>query len=137
MSMTTTFKPYKRRDGSLMLYINRSNGVSVGLSPERDFAPYGKGVTPGQRNAYDAACAAISANGEAFTGNLDQHAEGGLCAPVRLANGWTMVGTDVASIGGHPTGADGHFLVVPQREGPALIVPMGQPLEEELETIAA
>lgn len=123
--MKISLTPYQRRDGSLMLYINRSNGVSVGISPERGFSPYGKDATAGKRNAYEAAVAAIKAHGKPFTGDLAQHKETGFCAPVTLANGWVIVGTDVATIGGMAVGSDGGYLIAY-----SLIVPMAHPLDE-------
>lgn len=109
--MAISFKPYARRDGSLMLYVNRSNGVSVGLSPERGFSPYGKGSTQGQRNAMDAALAAFRAHAQPFTGDLGQHTETGFCAPVQCG-GYTLVGTDIATIGGmHVSGGDGAYII--------------------------
>lgn len=108
--MKITFKTYKRRDGSLMLYINRSNGVSLGLSPERGFAPYGKNATAGQRNAYDAASRVFALHGRAFTGDLSKHSEGGYCAPVECG-GFTLVGTDRGQIGGMPVAGDGAYVI--------------------------
>lgn len=32
--MQITVKPYMRRDGSVMVYLNNDRGVSLGLSPE-------------------------------------------------------------------------------------------------------
>ena len=119
--MTITFKPYARRDGSLMLYINRSNGVSVGISADRGFSPYGKGVTPGQRNAMAAARAVVRANAVPFTGDLTKHIETGFCAVNRLADGWTLVGTDRGEIGGQAVGGDGPYLVVEMQTGPVLL----------------
>jgi len=109
--MRISFRPYQRRDGSLMLYINRSNGVSVGISAERGFAPYGRGSTQGMRNAMAAAEAVFRANATPFTGNLAAHTETGLCAVIPLADGWTLVGTDIGSIGGMPVGQDGHYVI--------------------------
>ena len=123
--MQTTFKHYARRDGSVMLYINRSNGGSIGISADRDFSPYGKGSTQGMRNVYDAACRVIKIFGRPFTGDLSKHTETGFSAPVLLANGWTIVGTDVANIGGMDVGEDGGFLIAN-----GLIVKMGRPLDE-------
>ena len=109
--MKITFRPYNRRDGSVMLYINRSNGVSVGISAERGFAPYGRGTTPGMRNAMAAAKAVFNAYAEPFIGDLNKHDEGGYCAVTPLADGWTLVGTDVCNIGGMPVGSDGFYIV--------------------------
>lgn len=108
--MNITFKSYARRDGSLMLYINRSNGVSVGISADRGFSPYGKGSTAGQRNAMDAALR-LMAEAPEFTGDLATHTETGFCAVTELADGWTLVGTDVATIGGMAVGADGAYVI--------------------------
>jgi len=109
--MKITFRPYQRQDGRLMLYINRSNGVSIGISAIRGFAPYGRGSTPGKRNAMAAAKAVFNAYATPFTGDLRTHTEGGLCAVTHLADGWMLVGTDVGSIGGMPVGADGIYIV--------------------------
>lgn len=108
--MTIRFQPYVRKDKSLMLYINRSNGVSIGISPQRDFAPYGKDSTQGKRNAYSAALKTFFAHAKRFTGDLSKHTEGGFCAPV-VCGDWTLVGTDVANIGGMDVGADGSYLI--------------------------
>jgi hypothetical protein len=94
-----------------MLYINRSNGVSIGISADRGFAPYGRGSTPGMRNAMAAAMAVFRTYATPFTGDLAAHIETGLCAVTPLADGWTLVGTDTGSIGGMPVGQDGHYLI--------------------------
>lgn len=126
--MTITFKPYTRRDGSVMLYVNRGNGVSVGISAERGFSPYGRGATQGQRNAMAEAYSVIRAHGRPFTGDLAAHTESGFCAVVRLANGWSLAGTDVGNIGGMEVGGDGMYLVA---EG--LILRCGEALAEAAE----
>ena len=123
--MTITFREYVRKDGSRMLYINRSNKVSVGISAERGFSPYGRGATQGMRNAWEAAHAVIREHGRHFTGDLTQHDERGLCAPVTLASGWVLVGTDVGNIGGMNVGSDGGYLIAGD-----LIVKTGKPLAE-------
>jgi hypothetical protein len=109
--MKITFRPYRKRDNSLMLYINRSNGVSVGISADRGFAPYGRGATPGKRNAMTAALAVFNAYAVPFTGDLATHTEDGFCAVTPLADGWTLVGTDVCNIGGMQVGSDGMYIV--------------------------
>lgn len=123
--MTIIFKPYKRRDGSLMLYINRSNGVSVGLSPERGWAPYGKDATPGKRNAMDASRKAFDLNSVPFTGDLKNHTEGGFCAPIECGP-YTLVGTDVCDIGGMTVKSDGSYVISGGR-----IAKCGEELSEE------
>lgn len=106
-----TFKPYARRDGTLMLYINRSNGVSIGLSADRGFSPYGKGVTPGQRNAWDAAARVMAEQSEPYTGDLATHDETGYSAAIELGNGYWLAGTDKAMIGGMSVGSDGAYVI--------------------------
>ena len=49
----------------------------------------------------EAAEAVIDRHGRLFTGDLAAHAETGFGAPVALANGWTLVGTDVGGDGGY------------------------------------
>lgn len=104
-----------------MLYVNGGHGVSLGLSPERNFAPYGKGSTEGQRKLYAAAIRAVK-SGPVFTGDLAAHTEGGYCAPV-TCDVFTMVGTDVAEIGGMKLDSDGGYIVAFGH-----IVKSGQPL---------
>lgn len=111
---TITFKPYARRDGSLMLYVNRSNGVSVGLSPERGWAPYGKNSTEGQRKAMSAALKVFTSKGMPFTGDLAKHTETGFCATA-VCYPITLVGTDVGNIGGMAVGADGGYVIYGDR----------------------
>lgn len=119
--MTITFKSYRRKDGSFMLYVNRSNGVSVGMSPERQFTTYGKGVTDGQRNAVEAALKAFEAVSRPFTGDLSKHSE-----PKADCGLFVLAGTDVANIGGMDVGADGAYVI---RNG--RIAPCGVAFEEE------
>jgi hypothetical protein len=105
--MQITFKLYRRRDGSLMLYVNRSNKVSVALSPEKGYAPYGRDTTPGMRNAMDAALAVFRHYSEPFTGDLARHTEN---PPVQCGP-YTLALTDVANIGGMAVGGDGAYVI--------------------------
>ena len=105
--MQITFKPYRRRDGSFMLYINGSNGASAGISPERGWAPYGKGVTQGMRNAVNAALATFEAHAVPFTGDLAAHQPD---EQVRCGN-YVLTWTDTATIGGMVVSEDGAYLV--------------------------
>ena len=103
--MSVRFKPYRKRDGELMLYINGTNGVSLGLLGT--FAPYGRRkATRGQINLYARAQAYFDANATPFTGDLKTHQE-----EITVCGEWTLALTDVANVGGHTTGADGAFLV--------------------------
>lgn len=105
-SMTITFKPYRRRDGSLMLYINNDRGVSIGLSPEKGFSAYGKGSTEGQRKLSDAALAAFRAASKSFTGSVAAHDE-----PKAECGNYILLITDNATIGGMKVGSDGAYVV--------------------------
>lgn len=129
--MTVTFKAYRRRDNSLMLYVNRSNGVSVGLSPEHSFSPYGKKTTQGQRNAMAAAISAFNSNSIPFTGDLAFHDEGELCAPVDCG-GFILVGTDKATIGGMSVESDGAYVIRGGRIAPCGVELAETASEEEV-----
>ena len=100
---------YAKRNGDLMLYINRSNRVSVCVTTE-GFSPYGRRTTNGERNAYNAALQIFADSGKPFTGDLLIHEEPGFCAPVSCGD-FTLVGTDVATIGGMPVDSDGGYVV--------------------------
>lgn len=104
--MKITFKPYMRRDGSLMLYVNNDRKVSIGLSPEKGFAPWGKDATEGKRKLWDAAFAAFDAHAAVFTGSIDAHDE-----PKAVCGPFTVLITDVARIGGQSVGSDGAYIV--------------------------
>ena len=108
--MKIKFNPYFKKNGELMLYVNRSNRVSVGLNG--GYSPYSKNMTQGMRNAVSAAIKVFEANAEPFAGDLEAHTE-----PKAHCGPFTLCLTDVANVGGHSTGADGAFLV---REGKIL-----------------
>ena len=107
--MKINFRTYKKRNGDLMLYINRSNKVSVGVA-DSGFSPYGKGTTQGHRNAFNAAISVFEKSGEIFTGDLSKHKENGFNAPVNCPP-FIIVGTDVATIGGMKMSSDGGYVV--------------------------
>jgi len=108
--MRIKFNAYKKRDGEWMVYANNDRRVSVGISARSGIpAPYGKRTSAGQRNLIYAIPQAINAAEELRiegTPNFDAHPEG----KVRLEIGDLYI-TDVATIGGVSTGADGAFLV--------------------------
>lgn len=122
--MKIKFNAYARKDGVLMLYINRSNGVSIGVSPDKGFGP-AKLITKGKSNAIDAAKRAFLSNAVPFTGDLDAHDEPGYCAPVQCGP-YTLAGTDAATIGGMKVATDGGYVI---RDG--MIAPQGVWLDEE------
>lgn len=126
--MQITFKTYKRRDGQIMLYINRSNRVSVGLSEDRSWAAYGKGVTAGQRNAVAAARAVIRAHGEDFTGDLENHKKAGNPEPIDCGGVVTLAITEIAEVGGMSVRSDGAYVIMDGK-----IVRCGVPYNEVLD----
>ncbi len=111
--MKTKLCSYRKRNGDLMLYINRSNRVSVGVTTE-GFSPYARRTTNGERNAYNAALQLFADSGKPFTGDLSLHKEPGFCAPVSCGD-FVLVGTDVGTIGGMAVGADGGYVVFKDR----------------------
>lgn len=96
------FNPFMKRNGDLMLYVNASNRVSVGLSGS--YSPYGKGMTNGKRNAIDNAFAAFEIHATEFTGDM-KHGGFVHCGP------YSLFVTDTANVAGHDTGEDGAFVV--------------------------
>ena len=107
--MKINFTTYRKKNGDLMLFINRSNKLSVGVT-EGGFSPYGKRTTNGQRNAFNAAIDVVHKHGQQFTGDLSKHDEGGYCAAVECGP-FTLVATDVAAIGGMSVGSDGGYVI--------------------------
>lgn len=123
--MNIVFRPYTKKNGEVMLYINRSNGVSVGVSAAERFYPYGVGSTQGKRNAYEAACRVIK-KAPVFTGDLGALAPGQSFQP--LANGWVVAVTDTAELGGEKLMSNGAYVVAGNR-----ILRCGLAYEEEEE----
>ena len=117
--MKINFNTYSKKNGELMLYINRSNKVSVGIT-EAGFSPYSRRTTQGQRNAFNAAIDVVAEHGKPFTGDLSKHDENGYCAPVECGP-FTIVGTDVATIGGMSVGSDGGYVICDNK-----ILPQGE-----------
>lgn len=116
--MKVWFKPYRRRDGSWMLYINNDRGVSVGDSEDRGLpAPYGKNTSQGQRKllaALNAALAAaedyrISMPSSEREKKPDYAAHTEPKAKLQIGD---LYITDVAIIGGVSTGSDGAFIAL-------------------------
>jgi hypothetical protein len=111
MATEIRINTYQKKDGSLMIYINNDRRVSIGISADRGFSPYGNGSTQGQRNLWDAFWSLVQ-TAEQFTGDLSTHDEPGFCAVRQLAEGIALAGTDVCNIGGHKVGSDGSYVVV-------------------------
>ena len=53
MKKQLSVREYKCRDGRMMIYVNGSNGASVGASARFTPSAYSKGMTNGKRNALD------------------------------------------------------------------------------------
>lgn len=103
--MRVTFKGYKRRDDTWMIYLNNDRKVSVGVSPEKGFGPSTK-RTKGEDKLIDAAKQAFEENSLPFTGSIEAHDEvKAVCGP------YTLLGTDVAMIGGMKVNSDGGYIV--------------------------
>jgi hypothetical protein len=113
--MKITFKGYKRRDDSWMIYLNNDRKVSLGVSTEKGFGPSTK-RTKGEEKLIQAASRAFFDNALPFTGSIEDHDEvKAVCGP------YTLLGTDVATIGGMKVPSDGGYIV---RDGRYL--PCGQ-----------
>jgi hypothetical protein len=94
------FKPYKRKDGVLMLYINGSNGCSVALAPGVGFQS--TKATKGEQKLVDAAFRVFNKEAELFSGDIEKHNE----LKAKCGN-YLLAITDVATIGGMSVGSDG------------------------------
>lgn len=105
--MKINVNPYRRRDGSIMIYLNNDRGVSLGISPEKGYQS--SKATNGQKNLWSAFCAAARSAAPIATGaDIASHDEWKLT----MYNGISFAITDVATVGGANTGCDGLFVVV-------------------------
>jgi hypothetical protein len=103
--MRLVFKPYLRRDGTAMFFLNNDRKVSVGCSPGAEYCPSTK-LTAGQKNLINAAVRAFADSALPFTGSVEAHAEG-----KSVCGRWTLLLTDVGSVGGMAVESDGAYLV--------------------------
>ena len=106
-------KPYRRRDGEIMIYVNNDRKVSIGISADRGWQS--SKASAGQKKLWDAFCAATR-DGEAIATGCDMaaHDEWKL-GP--MYNGISFAITDIATVGGKSVGADGLYVV---RDGKAM-----------------
>lgn len=105
--MEIWIKPYIRRDGSVMYYINNDRKVSIGISPEKGWQS--SKASDGQKKLWNAFCvAARDAKAIATGADMAKHGEDGFM----MFNDIGFAMTDVAEVGGVSTGADGLFVVV-------------------------
>ena len=104
--MKITVNPYRRRDGSIMFFINNDRKVSVGISPEKGYQS--SKATAGEQKLWNAFCAATRDAEAIGTGaDMDKHDE----YKFTMFNGITFAMTDVATIGGVNVGSDGLYVV--------------------------
>jgi len=102
---------YRKQNDELMIYINNlENGVSIGLSEDRGFSPYGKYTTKGQRNTFYQAMDAFDKIPDeelAHVGELEyeEHAE----EKIQTDIGNIFI-TDIATVCGVKVGSDGAYL---------------------------
>lgn len=110
--MKIKLNPYRRRDGGWMLYLNNDRLVSIGVSADRGFSPYGRGATEGQRKLWEAAVAAVQRLAVAPAAPIDMGMHAEPKAELGPPLGWLAI-TDVATVGGVTVGSDGAWLVLP------------------------
>lgn len=104
--MKITVKPYRRRDGVVMFYLNNDRKVSVGISPEHGFQS--SKATAGEQKLWEAFCLATAEAKPIATGaDMDAHDE----FKMTMWNGITFAITDIATVGGVSVGADGLYVV--------------------------
>lgn len=105
--MNIWIKPYIKRDGEMMFYINNDRGVSLGISKGTGYQS--SKASNGQKNLWSAFCqAARDADVIATGADMAKHDEPGFM----MFNGIGFAVTDVATVGGVATGSDGLFVVV-------------------------
>lgn len=104
--MKITVKPFKKRDGSVMFFINNDRKVSIGINVETGFQS--SKATQGELKLWNAFCKATR-EGAAVAENIDieKHQE----FKFTMFNGISFAMTDVAEIAGVNVGSDGLFIV--------------------------
>lgn len=104
--MKITVKPYRRRDGSIMFYLNNNRKVSVAITPENGFQS--SKATQGELKLWNAFCAATRDSPcVAENADIEKHNE----FKFTMFNGISFAITDVGMIANVNTGADGLFVV--------------------------
>ena len=104
--MQIWIKPYRKKNGELMFYINNNRGVSLGISRDRGYQS--SKATQGQKKLWTAFCDATREATPIATGAvMKKHNEESLT----MFNDVSFAVTDIAQIGGISTGSDGLFVV--------------------------
>jgi hypothetical protein len=116
--MKISLKPYTRRDGSVMFYLNNDRGVSLGLSAEREYQS--SKASAGQAKLWSAFCRAVrlDATMRDRPAVAAAHAE----PKLTLFTGTTICATDTATVGGVSVGADGSYAI--REDGAILAFPV-------------
>lgn len=98
-------KPYRKKDGGVMLYINGSNKVSLGISGKL----YTSKLTQGQSKLLNQWLRFIRDDDEAvdFTGDFENHQE----SKAHLALDIDLYITDTCNVGGQDVSSDGAYIV--------------------------
>ena len=96
-------KAYRKKNGEIMFYINASNGVSFGVGTQ----VFTTKMTKGQWNAVNEMREAFEEHAVDFTGDIAAHTE----EKQKLEFGYTLLITDMATVGGMSVGDDGAYLV--------------------------
>lgn len=105
--MQIWIKPYLRRDGTTMFYINNDRKVSIGISAEKGWQS--SKASAGEQKLWNAFCAAARDAIPVATGaDMTKHEE----FSIMMFNDIGFAMTDVATVGGVATGGDGLFVVV-------------------------
>ena len=93
--MKIWIKPYLRRDGSVMFFLNNDRKVSLGLTPENGYES--SKASAGQKKLWETFCRATRESAALAEGaDMTGHSE----FKMTLFNGITFAMTDTATIGG-------------------------------------
>ena len=104
--MDIWIKPYRKRDGELMYFINNERGVSIGISHKQGYMP--SKATQGQKKLWQGFHDALkNANPIAEGCDLSKHNEPSLTMRSQIS----FVITDVAVVGNVKLESDGLYVV--------------------------
>jgi hypothetical protein len=98
-------KPYTKKNGEVMIYLNNDRGVSYGIGQE---FPLAKNTTEGMKNLYTTFKEQFEDNAIEFTGDLAASINRTL--KIETAAGFFFI-TDAANVGGMQLHEDGLYFV--------------------------
>ena len=118
--MKILFECYINYDDLTVLNINRSNDSYMEIREKADSSD-GEFTIGDNQEVYEAAVKVFEAHGLAFTGDLENHTEGGCYLEPAACGPFTSVGTKWGSIGGMQVDRNGGYvifngLILPQNE---------------------